>query len=214
MALPLDLDRSIVASRSSLHEYRWSDDTLTALGDWHFDPDIRFNDGATSPHGEIFVGTMSMDRRPDRGALMRFADGQLETVVAKVGISNGLGWISPSTACYIDSLVPAVLRLDMAGEPRLSTFVELVGDEPDGLTVSPDGDILVALWAGDRLAHLGSAGQRRADIPVPAHFPTSVAIGGAGMDVIMVTTALEDPADRSTDLDGRVLVADWGRKRP
>src|SRR4051794_32590377 len=38
MALPLDDDRSLVASRNTLHEYRWRDATCRKLGSWDLAP--------------------------------------------------------------------------------------------------------------------------------------------------------------------------------
>lgn len=208
VALPLDGDRSIVASRNSIHEYRWSDSTLRQLGEWEFAPDVRFNDGAISPDGHIYVGTMSMERRIAAGHLYRF-DGGLTPVLDGVGISNGLAW-SPLTgrAFYVDSLSHQIDWLDLnCSPPRRGDFC-LLGhdDEPDGIAVDSDGTVFVALWQGARLARLSPEGLRLSDVAVPAQSPTSVAFGGHRSEFNLVTTAASDVGGPET---GGIL---WRRR--
>lgn len=207
MALPLDAERSLVTSRNSLHEYDWSTGTLRHLGAWKFAPDVRFNDGGISPSGDVYLGTMSMERRSNGGALYNWQHGDLITVVPEVGISNGLGWAKDGTAYYVDSLQPRINRLDESGFGLASPLADLDQlDEPDGLTVTPEGEVLVALWGGARLARFAADGRRLADLVVPAHFPTSVAFND---ERLLVTTALVDEADGTSDRDGCVL---WSKR--
>jgi sugar lactone lactonase YvrE len=206
VALPLDADRMLVASRSSLHVYSWRDRTLETVGQWTFPGDVRFNDGAVAPNGDLYVGTMSMDRRKGAAALYRFdiASGSLTAVQQGLGISNGLSWDSPASAYYVDSLEPQVDRLLLAdGRLVREPWVRLDSDdEPDGLAVAPDGTVVVALWGGSRLVLLPAAGEPTVQVPVPAVYPTSVAFGGAEGDLVIVTTG---EGDAGEDV-GRVLV--------
>lgn len=205
MALPFDGDRSLVASRESLHEFSWSTETLVCLGSWRFSSGVRFNDGALAPNGDVYVGTMSMDRQPSLGTLFRFQDGQLIPVVEKVGISNGLGWMTEGRAYYVDSMVPRINLLTLGPEgTRLGRFADLdPSDEPDGLVVTPN-ELLVALWDGSRLARWTHDGNRLDDVEVPVRRPTAVAVGGSDGDTLFVTTA--DVDGLGDGLDGLPLV--------
>lgn len=214
VAIPLDGDRSLVASRDSLHEYSWSSGRLARRGQWRFDDDVRFNDGARSPDGNIFIGTMSMERRSNAGSLYRYDAGELRAIVSGVGISNGIGWISPTRALYIDSLIPRIHTADLTSvDVELSTYVPLSAtDEPDGLCVTPDGGALIANWGKAQLIHIAPDGQRLGDIDVPVLYPTSVALGGVDLDLLLVTSAL-DEATESTQSPGRVFVGRYQVRR-
>lgn len=208
MALPLDADRSLVTSRSSLHEYDWSRGSLRTLGTWEFAPDVRFNDGGVAPDGTAYLGTMSMDRNPTSGTLFRWTGDDLVPVVRGVGISNGIGWAATGRGFYIDSLVPRVNLLDLTSDQPVTQWVDLgMDDEPDGLVVTPEGDVLVALWEGQRLAHLAADGRRLPDLAVPSHSPTSVAVGGPDASLLLVTTAGVGGSPSTAAYDGLVLVA-------
>lgn len=205
-ALPLNAEQSIISSRSSLHILDWTSGALRTIGEWTFPLDVRFNDGAIAPDGTVYIGTMSMDRRRDAAGLFRFADGELVEVLTKIGISNGLGWLPSQDAVHVDSLIPRVRLLDLAQAPHeRGIFAELDDtDEPDGLQVTPDGGVLLANWGKSSLLHLTSQGSRRADIPVPARYPTSVAIGGQDLDQLLITTAGAEEHDH-TPQSGHVL---------
>jgi sugar lactone lactonase YvrE len=210
-ALPLDASRSIVTSRDSAHEYDWGSGALRLLGRWDFPADIRFNDGNIAPDGQVYVGTMSMSRQESSAHLLRLEGERMTTVLSDVGISNGLVWTDQHRAYYVDSLIPAISVIDLSGPvTQRRTFCALGDhDEPDGLAVTGRGDLLVAMWEGRRLVRIRADGARLADISVPALSPTSVAVGGAEGDLLLVTTA------SSSDVGevGRVLVgkAAWAR---
>jgi sugar lactone lactonase YvrE len=218
VALPLDADRMLVASRSSLHLYSWLDATLETVGQWDFPSDVRFNDGAISPTGDVYLGTMSMERRKGAAALYRFdlASGSLTAVLDGIGISNGLSWDTTTSAYYVDSLAPQIDRLELIDGPVVrSPWVRLGSeDEPDGLTIAPDGTLVVALWGGSRVVLIDPSRGSSTDVLVPALFPTSVAFGGVENELVIVTAGA---GDASEDGPARVFLAsaeDLLRGRP
>jgi sugar lactone lactonase YvrE len=203
VALSLDADRSLVASRSSLHEYSWSTGRLSTIGEWTFDPDIRFNDGALAPNGDVYIGTMSMEGRSDVGALYRVSGDQLITVVDRVGISNGLAWASANSAYYVDSGAQSLYWLeDIDMAPRKTLVARYGGDEePDGLELDAVGDVWCAVWNGGRIDRWGADGRLVESIGLDARRPTSIAIGGGHL--VVTTAALEGRA--GSGMDGAVL---------
>ncbi|GEP39785.1 hypothetical protein NPS01_34480 [Nocardioides psychrotolerans] len=209
VALPLDHDRILVASRSSLHVYSWSESTMITVGEWKFPHDVRFNDGALTPCGDIYVGTMSMDRRPLGASLYKFdlAASVLEPVFTGVGISNGLSWDTDTSAFYVDSLVPQIDRVNktehgLTREPWLRLDED---DEPDGLAVAPSGHVVAALWGRGCLVVGATSPRKFVTATVPDAYPTSVAFGGVDDELVLVTTAGQSAA---TDRKARVFVGD------
>ncbi len=206
-AEPLDGDRSIIASKCSLHLYRWASDTRELLGTWAFEKDVRFNDSGRSPSGALYFGTMSMAGVSGQGSLYRWTDSHtLEAVLTDVGISNGLAWESDEHAYYVDSMVPGIFTLDSVDKGfERSTLVRFAPeDEPDGLALTPEGTVLVAMWEGGRLIEVSPRGDVIDVIPVPASSPTSVCVGGRRAEYLLVTTARTGSA--TSDADGAALV--------
>ncbi|WP_348690882.1 SMP-30/gluconolactonase/LRE family protein [uncultured Nocardioides sp.] len=216
VALPMSPSQSIVASRNTLHLYDWDTEALSQIAELEFADDIRFNDGGISPTGDVYIGTMSIDGRPAAGTLYKLAKaGDLEPILAGVTISNGLAWRSSDSAFYVDSALPQIQLLtwpEAHGDrpPQRSVFVDLNGeDEPDGLTVTPDGDLLVAIWQGSVIRRFSSQGEHVDDYPVPATFPTSVAIGGRNKEFTFITTAQHaEPGLPPRYGDGRAYYCD------
>ena len=209
VALPLSATRSIVASRNSVHEYDWASGDLRELAAINVADDIRFNDGGLSPTGDIYIGTMSMERRRDVAALYRLVGDELVEVLGGVTISNGLAWTSASEARYVDSMHPRVDSLSWRPDGLERAVFAVFDDavEPDGLTIAPGGDVLVALWGAARLRRLSAPGDHIEDIPVPANFPTSVAIGGHDEELLLTTSADHEEGDvPRMPADGSVFV--------
>jgi sugar lactone lactonase YvrE len=160
-------------------------------------PGNRMNDAACDRAGRMFAGTKAEDDAPGAGSLYRLdPDHRLTTVLTGVTISNGIGW-SPdeSLMYYIDSPTRRVDVLDF--DPATGTggnrrpFAELPSGQaiPDGLAVDADGGVWVALWDGGTVLRYDLSGQVSAVVTVPVRRPTSCAFGGAGLDVLYITTA-------------------------
>ncbi|MEM0986115.1 MAG: SMP-30/gluconolactonase/LRE family protein [Pseudomonadota bacterium] len=174
-------------------------------------PGVRMNDGRTDPVGRFWVGTMvehaeaaGGDRR---GELFRFdADGTLSVHRGGIGISNGLAFSPDGHWMYFaDSTKAQVMKIafshggTLMGETPF--FASDGGTAPDGAAVSADGWYFSALWGGGRIAVLSPQGERVAEIAVPASQPSCCAFGGAGLDILAVTSAAEglEGAARAAD---------------
>lgn len=213
VALPLG-GHQVIADRNTLYRYSWESGSLDVLLRADFASDVRFNDGHVDPTGRVFIATMSMSGRQAAGALYRVEGDELVEVVPAVGIGNGLAWISDSEALFVDSLRGTVSRLknlEGSAVPSSETWVEFtLPDEPDGLSVTPAGNVLIALWRGSRVVALDKSGESVATLNVPASFPTSVTVGGDAGEVVMVTTAAHTEAGvPAGHADGHVLWAEY-----
>jgi sugar lactone lactonase YvrE len=165
----------------------------TVVAEIHAATGIRFNDGACDPQGRFWVGTMSLDERPDRGTLYRFDERGLVTIVESVSISNGIDWTVDGTRMiYADT---PTRRIDSfafdAEHGTLSdrrTLVELPG-MPDGLTIDAEDHIWVALWDGWAVHRYRPDGTLDRVVELPVARPTSCAFGGADLADLYVTSA-------------------------
>jgi sugar lactone lactonase YvrE len=76
---------------------------------------------------------------------------------------------------------------------------------PDGMTVSSDGMIVVALWDGSRLEIYEPSGAKVSEIRLEVSRPTSCTFGGANQDILIVTTASQGINRTVEPLAGKIL---------
>lgn len=157
----------------------------------------RMNDGGCDAAGRFLAGTMAEDESPGAGALYRLdTDRRVTTLLAGVGISNGLGW-SPDgrRMYYIDSLTHRVDAFDYGpvtgaiGNRRPLAHIGEGETVPDGLAVDSEGGVWVAVWGGGRVVRYAPDGRVTAVIRLPADNVTCCAFGGPDLRTLYITTA-------------------------
>ena len=181
-------------------------------------PEVRFNDGRADRAGRFWAGTMRYDLEPGHGALYRLDAGQpARPVWTGLGLTNGLDWSPDDRLFYLADTTARtvdVADFDLAdgaltGRRRFLDLDPALGS-PDGLTVDADGCVWVALYGGGRVHRYTPAGELDTVLEVPgATHVTSPGFGGAGLDVLFVTTALEniDPAQRADQPNAGAVLA-------
>ncbi len=169
--------------------------TLTAIGDPEQDkPETRFNDGAVDRRGRFWAGTLG---DPFNNNLYRLdPDGAIHHMDTGLDISNGIGWSPDDRVMYLVDSTPSVIYaydFDLAsgGLANRRRFVDRAGRPgvPDGLIVDAEGFIWTAIWGGSCLERYDPAGRLERTVAVPPLYPTSLAFGGADLDVLYVTSA-------------------------
>lgn len=187
------------------------------------DPDrVRMNDGKCDPVGRFWAGTMAYDASPDAGAFYRLGlNGEIDTILPNVTISNGLGW-SPDrrTMYYIDTPTGRIDAFDYdAANGRVSRrrpVVEVDPEstgQPDGMTVDDEGCLWVAMWGGGRVCRYSPEGQLLATVRLPVTNVSSCCFGGAdGRTLFMTTSRLELTAPEPDA--GRIFRVDAGVSGP
>lgn len=183
---------------------------------WETSGDIRFNEGGCDPEGRLLCGSMSYDMIPGAGTLWRFGvDRSIERVFGGSTISNGLGFTADgSRMYYVDTPTRRIDVFDYAdGElSERRPFVQVAegAGDPDGLWVDAEDGVWVALYGGGAVHHYDASGVLADVVELPASNVTSCTFGGAGLDVLYITTSRENVADGEQPLAGSVFSAPSG----
>lgn len=177
-------------------------DTIRLVGQHPEVGGAGFNDLTTDAVGRVYVGELAAspfgaDRGRRSGALwMVDLDGVEHRVADDVVLTNGLGF-SPDgrTLYHSDSERRSVMRYDVHDDGTLGPkelFVEVDAGAPDGLVVSEDGAVWVALAAGGAAVSVYEpSGTLRRRVEVPQPMVTSVCFGEADLRTLYVVTGSE-----------------------
>jgi sugar lactone lactonase YvrE len=175
--------------------------------------DMRMNDGKVDPAGRFWAGSIALSFEKNRGSLYVLEkDGSYSSVLDNVTLSNGMGWSPDSDFFYYIDSIPGVLkRFDYESvHGRISNPVDLITFDtskgiPDGMSVTADGKIVVALWDGGRVEIYEPSGKKVSEIKLGVSRPTSCTFGGADGNVLIVTTASQGIDLDKEPLAGKIL---------
>ncbi len=176
---------------------------------------VGYNDITTDAAGRIYAGSLGASpvfadgRKPQAGNLYLIdLDGSAKIVAEDIRLTNGLGFSPDGRKLYhSDSLRRTVssYAVEESGDlgPKL-TFVKTERGVPDGLVVSEDGAVWVALASGGGgVAVFNPDGSQREHIDIPLPMCTSVCFGGDDLCDLYIVSG-SDGAD--TEKAGAVYV--------
>lgn len=161
---------------------------------------VGYNDITTDSQGRIYAGSLGASpvfddgREPQAGDLYLIdLDGSSRKVGEDVMLTNGLGF-SPDgkTLYHSDSRRQSVVCYRVSADGGLgpkTVFAQLEQGVPDGLVVSKDGRVWVALaggGAGVAVFNPDGTWQQKIDIPQP--MCTSVCFGGEDMKELYIVS--------------------------
>jgi sugar lactone lactonase YvrE len=158
---------------------------------------VRFNDGKADRQGRVLAGTMRVgDVAGAPGVLYRLElDASCSVLQRDIAVANALCFSPAGNKLYFaDSLRSRVWCFDYDGVTgTLSGRRPLIdtrdwGSVPDGATVDAAGDLWIALFQTQQIAHCSSQGRLFRLIDLPAPYPSCVAFGGADLQTLFVTT--------------------------
>ena len=172
-------------------------DTVVLLDRNPENGNVGFNDLTTDTQGRIYVGSLGSpvfeegEQLPGSLHVIDL-DGSARIVAEDVLLTNGLGF-SPDgkTLYHSDSRRQTVHSYNVAGNGDLGpkrTFATLDDGAPDGLAVSADGAVWVAVAGGGCVAVFEPNGNLRQRIAVPMPMCTSVCFGGDDLTELYVVT--------------------------
>lgn len=184
-------------------------ETLTLLDRNEEQGLVGFNDITTDSAGRIYAGSLGASpvfedgREPQSGDLyMIDLDGSAHVVADDIRLTNGLGFSPDGKTLYHSDSAPqhincyAVLDDGRLGPKRV--FARTSEGVPDGLAVSEDGRIWVALAGGAGVAVYRPDGTLDHFIKIPEPMCTSVCFGGDDLkDLYIVSGSRGADSDRA-----------------
>lgn len=175
--------------------------------------DMRMNDGKVDPAGRFWAGSMALSFEKDQGSLYVLeTDNSYQKVLGNITLSNGMGWSPDAQYFYYIDSIPGVLKrfeydLDngkISNPKNLITFAAASG-VPDGMSVSSDGKIVVALWDGGRIEIYEPTGAKVSEIKLGVSRPTCCTFAGPNQDILIVSTASQGIDRADEPLAGKIL---------
>jgi len=180
-------------------------DTILLLDRDEEHGNVGYNDITTDAKGRIYAGSLGSSpvfddgRQPAAGDLYLIdLDGGARVVAGDVLLTNGLG-LSPDgrTLYHSDSRRQTVHRYVVSEDGSLGdkeTFVTTERGAPDGLALSADGAVWVALAGGHAVAVYEPSGELREYVEIPLPMCTSVCFGGDDLRDLYIASG-SDGAD-------------------
>lgn len=161
---------------------------------------IGFNDLTTDATGRIYVGSLCSSpfdpegrKNPKPGGLHVIdVDGSSRRLADGILLTNGLGFSPDGRRLYHSDSAASIVgvydvRPDGSVGPR-RTFAPVEPGVPDGLAVSVDGAVWVAVARGSAVIVFEPDGRERERIPCPLPMVTSVCFGGDDLRDLYVVT--------------------------
>ncbi|MCB1743039.1 MAG: SMP-30/gluconolactonase/LRE family protein [Gammaproteobacteria bacterium] len=178
----------VVGGRNVAYKGADVDGTVVLLGNDCVPDIIGFNDLTTDEGGRIYVGSLGGSPFGDQAGRktghlhLIDLDGSHHVLAHDIKLTNGLGF-SPDgkTLYHADSRNNIVGMYEVhedGGVGERQVFARVEPGIPDGLALSEDGAVWVAVARGDALLVFNPDGSLRERIGTPFHMPTSVCFGG------------------------------------
>ncbi|MEY4698353.1 MAG: hypothetical protein RIT14_2781 [Pseudomonadota bacterium] len=211
-------DELLLGSESGLWRFDLVTGARQALAEIEAgDATTRSNDGRADRQGGFWLGTMGKRGGADagKGAIWRWHRGELRRLFGGLTIPNSICFDRAGRfAHFSDTLTHRIMKvgLDAEGWPlgTPEVFVDLTAEGllPDGAVIDADGNLWNAQWGAGRVACYGPDGRFLRAVDFDAPQTSCPAFGGAGLDVLFCTSALEDmdaAARRAHPAAGRVF---------
>ena len=169
---------------------------------------VGFNDITTDSEGRVYAGGLGASpvfddgREPQSGDLYLIdLDGSVRVVATDNRLSNGLAF-SPggNTLYYSDTRRQRVNCYEVSEDGSLGirrTFVSVDQDSPDGLCVSDDGRVWVALANGNGVGVYSPEGEFEQLIDIPQPMCTSVCFGGDDLTDLYIVSGSGGSGDNT-----------------
>jgi len=195
----------LLGLESGLHSYDPSTKRLQLVSEFEPGLNTRPNDGRTDREGNFIIGSYNNAHRVDAqpiGGLWRLPvnGGALEEVLDyKFRCSNCICFTkSGTTMFFCDTPTRRIYQFDYdarTGPSNRRLLYELpssVGGGPDGAQCDANGNVWAAISGAGRVIRITPAGEVDLVVELPVKQPTSVTLGGPGMNTLFITTRAEN----------------------
>jgi L-arabinonolactonase len=166
------------------------------------EPRTRINDGRTDRAGNFVFGTINenRERRPRStiGSFYQYSTrhGLRRLALPAVAIANSICFsLDGRTMYFCDTLTRRIQQCDydadsaQVGAVRLFAEVDDARAWPDGSIIDAEGCLWNAQWGAGRVVRHDPQGRPMATYSAPAAHTSCPALGGPGMDTLLLTTA-------------------------
>lgn len=180
------------------------------------DASIRMNDGTVDPWGRLWAGGMAYDARPGAASLFRIdPDLSFRPIVDGVTVSNGIGFSQNGERCFfVDTMTGRVDQFDVLGGELANRrpFVTFDREQglPDGLTISADGSVWIALWGGSCIHGYSPEGDLHTIVDLPVGQVSACTFGGEQLRTLFITTSRQGLADGVDSEAGSLFAVETG----
>lgn len=156
---------------------------------------IRINEAKCDAAGHLWVGTLSLEFRPDAALYRITPEGSVTCLLERVSLANGFDWSPDHSRFYfIDSLKMSVDELDCdltrgsLCNRRLLIAIDAGDGAPNGLTVDREGSLWVALTGGAEVRRYSPQGELLARVGISVPGATSCTFGGSDYSDLFITS--------------------------
>ena len=174
-------------------------ETVTILDSDESNGLVGFNDITTDSAGRVYAGSLGSSpvfedgREPTAGELHLIdTDGSARVVAVDIMLTNGLAFSPDGTRLYhSDSSRQRINVYEVDDEGSLGRkqlFAISESGSPDGLCVSEDGRIWVALAGGHGVGVFTPDGEQQSLIEIPQPMCTSVCFGGDDLQDLYIVS--------------------------
>ncbi|MDA0977808.1 MAG: SMP-30/gluconolactonase/LRE family protein [Proteobacteria bacterium] len=174
-------------------------ETVTILDSDESNGLVGFNDITTDSAGRVYAGSLGSSpvfedgREPTAGELHLIdTDGSARVVAVDIMLTNGLAFSPDGTRLYhSDSSRQRINVYEVDDEGSLGrkqVFAIAESGSPDGLCVSEDGRIWVALAGGHGVGVFTPDGEQQSLIEIPQPMCTSVCFGGDDLQDLYIVS--------------------------
>lgn len=177
------------------------------------DDNERMNDGKCDAKGRFWAGSTNFNFEKTKGKLFRLdTDFKCEILLDELTLPNGMDWSPDNKHFYlIDSLEYKLWKFEfelqsgtISNRKVLHEFNPQDGI-PDGLSVSDQGHIVVAMYGGSSINVISPNGKLAQRTAIPVKNPTSCTFVGRKFQNLVVTSALTEQPN-SNEFDGHTLL--------
>lgn len=170
-------------------------------------PAIRLSDGRCDRSGGFVVGAAVTDFGGQDGSIYRLnPDFTVDVLLEGIMLSNAICFQPGGERMHFsDTRSGVVMACDYCGGAPLQSTPEVFADarehgaSPDGATVDAEGGLWVAQIRTGEITRFRPDGIFDFSIDLPVPHATSVAFGGADLDILYVTTVRETGMQIKTD---------------
>lgn len=191
----------IVSGRNIAYKAPTNDPTVVLVANDPPNGIIGFNDITSDLAGRVYAGSLGFfptvpGDKPKPGALYVIdVDGSTRLLAKDVKLTNGLGFSPDGRLLYHcdsgDQTIYVYDAIDGGGVRGRRPFLRVSEGLPNGIAVSADGAVWVALAHASRVIAINPDGSIRRSLTFPVPMVTSLCFGGRDLQDLYVVTGSE-----------------------